>query len=105
MMDKPKMPMLPEPAMKRADPLMNVYAFGYHADQLRDLLAAHHAAWEAYVAQLRDMVLAAVPEKAMLFVDCSPEDVTDAAGFNRCRAETIANINALFGKETPNDPE
>ncbi len=85
-MDKPKMPMLSTlPAHQHAPAEV----------------AAHHAAWEAYVSKLRDLVLAAVPKKQVPATYHSNER-RKAAAYNACRAETIANINALFDKENGN---
>lgn len=51
--------------------------------------------------QLRDMVLAAVPGEERPVTHGGAEE-SYAAAFNACRAETTANINALFDKENGN---
>lgn len=51
--------------------------------------------------QLRALALAAVPKKQVPATYHSNER-RKAAAYNACRAETIANINALFDKENGN---
>lgn len=82
------MPKMPEPAQA-----VPIFAEGrgfvgtvmsYTADQMQ----AHHAAWQAYVAHLREQVMGCVPG----------ERNSAAIGHNACRAETLANLQALFGE-------
>jgi hypothetical protein len=39
-MSTPELPPLPEPAIKKAPPQANAFAFGYHADQMREMYHA-----------------------------------------------------------------
>ena len=87
-MDKPKMP---EPSM-----VLGCEYYPYKS------VAAHHAEWEAYVAQLRDMVLAAVPGEMARSERDSDVDWGYYLGYNGCRYDTIAAIYRLFEQEPGN---